>query len=77
MITIELDVGVLQHYCKDELEPFLNATAQGPWQWQHEYDYQWNKWEAEEISRKRIYAVVFVQHEDADFFLLKYPNLIK
>ena len=77
MITVELHVENLQHYCKDEIEPFLKETAQGLWKWQHEYDYVWGKWEGQEIKRKRIHAVVFTHHEDADFFLLKYPNLIK
>jgi hypothetical protein len=77
LITFELQAANLQNFCKDEVAPFLDATAQGHWQWQHEYDYQWSKWDGRQIKRKRISAVAFLQQEDADFFLLKYPNLIK
>jgi hypothetical protein len=76
VITFELHSENLQHYCKDEIEPFLNETAQGQWKWQVEYSYGTDKF-GDKIKRKKIYAVVFTQHEDADFFLLKYPNLIK
>jgi hypothetical protein len=76
MITFELRVENLQNYCRDEVEPFLKQTVSGGWRWQVEHreieiDYGVRRW------RKTIRGIIFFDAAEANFFLLKYPNLIK
>ena len=78
MIDFELHVDSLQEYCKDEITPYLDRVTQGIWGWAEEYVviiYATDP--GTEHHKKRIHGVWFDKEEDADFFLLKYPNLIK
>jgi hypothetical protein len=76
LITFELYVDNLQHFCKDEIEPFLKETTQGLWRWNIEYrEIETNY--GEKRMHKRIHGIWFDDEADANFFILKYPNLIK